>query len=715
METSNEREAAAGTAPRSRQSLGRKPLDGALDVLRRVFGYPEFRPNQREIVDHVVAGGDAFVLMPTGGGKSLCYQIPAVLRPGVGVVVSPLISLMKDQVDALGALGVAAARLDSSLEPGEARDVLNRLRGMRGFDAGRGPGRDGDPGRAGRGDDDLAHAGVGRHGGAGGLDLLYVSPERLMTQGTLELLSTIPLALFAIDEAHCVSQWGHDFRPEYVRLADLRGLFPGVPFLALTATADGQTRDDVRRVLGLAGAPAFIAGFDRPNIRYVVTEKREPLTQLRRFLDDRPDHAGIVYCLSRKRVEEVAANLKAHGVQAAAYHAGLPPEERTAVQEAFQRDDERVVVATVAFGLGIDKSNVRFVVHYDIPRSIESYYQETGRAGRDGLPAEALLLYSLQDVMVARALIENGSARGRGGSGGGGPGWTRDRELDRPRDPDQVRVELHKLNAMVALAEARTCRRRALLGYLGESLTADCGNCDVCLDPPDCYDATEDARMALSCVYRVGQRFGVGHVVDVLKGADTVRIRDLGHERLSTYGIGAHLSRDAWTGLLRQLIHRGYLEQDIARYSVLTLTPAAGAVLRGEEQVVLARPRFDTFGVSSVKGRKRSQAAGRAGGRTVGSGAAGPDSADASDPAATDLFERLRALRRRMADEQKVPAYVVFSDATLWDMVARRPQTDAELLEVSGVGETKRGRYGAAFLEELRGDAELHSRSRDLL
>ena len=434
METTNERAAASGTATGSREPPGPAVPDAALDVLRRVFGYPEFRPNQREIVDHVVAGGDAFVLMPTGGGKSLCYQIPAILRPGVGVVVSPLISLMKDQVDALQVLGVAAVRLDSSLEPGEARDVLNRLRAMRAGTVTRGP-RDGDRLRPAAGGGDGGR--VGPRGAADAIDLLYVSPERLMTEGMLELLSTIPLALFAIDEAHCVSQWGHDFRPEYVQLAELRGLFPGVPFLALTATADGQTRDDVRRVLGLAGAPAFIAGFDRPNIRYVVTEKREPLAQLRRFLDDRPDHAGIVYCLSRKRVEEVAAHLRAHGIQAAAYHAGLPAEERTAVQEAFQRDDQRVVVATVAFGLGIDKSNVRFVVHFDIPRSIESYYQETGRAGRDGLPAEALLLYSLQDVMVARALIEGGSARGRGGSGGGGPGWARDREPTSPAIPSR--------------------------------------------------------------------------------------------------------------------------------------------------------------------------------------------------------------------------------------------------------------------------------------
>ena len=419
----NQRTAVFGTATGSPNPPGPAVSDAALETLRRVFGYGEFRPNQREIVDHVVAGGDAFVLMPTGGGKSLCYQIPAILRPGVGVVVSPLISLMKDQVDALQVLGVSAARLDSSLEPGEARDVLNRLWTMRGGDGHVSESRNRDDRR------------MGAPGATRGIDLLYVSPERLMTEGMLELLSTVPLALFAIDEAHCVSQWGHDFRPEYVQLAELRGLFPGVPFLALTATADGQTRDDVRRVLGLAGAPAFIAGFDRPNIRYVVTEKRDPLSQLRRFLNDRPDHAGIVYCLSRKRVEEVAAHLRAHGVQAAAYHAGLSAEERTAVQEAFQRDDQRVVVATVAFGLGIDKSNVRFVVHFDLPRSIESYYQETGRAGRDGLPAEALLLYSLADVMVARALIEGGSTRGRGGSGGGGPdgsggggpAWARDR------------------------------------------------------------------------------------------------------------------------------------------------------------------------------------------------------------------------------------------------------------------------------------------------
>lgn len=720
-------------------------LDPALDVLRRVFGYSEFHSNQREIVEHVVAGGDAFVLMPTGGGKSLCYQIPAILRPGVGVVVSPLISLMKDQVDALTTLGVAAARLDSSLDPAEARDVRARLQGARGSGVSGSPGLRG----AGRACDRAPRAVVGPgnpalpdgcSGGpalpaaapasraadsgaasgaippasaAGGLDLLYVSPERLMTEGMLELLSSIPLALVAIDEAHCVSQWGHDFRPEYAQLAELRGRFPGVPLVALTATADSQTRNDVRRVLGLLQAPVFSAGFDRPNIRYLVTEKKDPSAQLRRFLGDRPGDAGIVYCLSRKRVEEVATGLNAHGIQAAAYHAGLSSEERTAVQEAFQRDDLRVVVATVAFGLGIDKSNVRFVVHFDMPRSIESYYQETGRAGRDGLPADALLLYSLADVMVGRALIEGGfRRRGRvsaGGDAGGGNGF----ELERPRDPEQVRVELHKLNAMVGLAEARTCRRQALLGYFGEIYTGDCGNCDVCLDPPDCYDATEDVRMALSCVYRVGQRFGMAHIIDVLRGADTARIRDLGHERLSTYGIGAHLGRDAWTSLFRQMIHRGYVVQDIAGYSVLKLTAAAAPILRGEEQLMLARPRFETFGVGAAKeGRTRSSDATRTGAH--GAAPAGLD-AQSADAAEQGLFEQLRTLRRRLADEQNVAAYIVFSDATLWDMVARRPQTETELLEVSGVGETKRERYGAAFLEALREDGNGHESAAGLV
>ena len=477
---------------------------GAVGVLHDVFGFREFRPHQREIVEHLIAGGDAFVLMPTGGGKSLCFQIPAVVRPGVGIVVSPLISLMKDQVDALLAAGVRAACYNSSLEAGEARRVLARL-----------------------------------HGGE--LDLLYVAPERLMTDGFLERLRGLDgadgraggarregaaaLALFAIDEAHCVSQWGHDFRPEYIDLGRLRKLFPGVPIIACTATADAQTRDDVRSRLGLAQAPCFVTGFDRPNIRYTVVDKRHPAEQLLSFVRERSGQAGIVYCLSRKRTEEVAARLAAAGVPAAAYHAGLPAAERDRVQSAFARDEVEVVVATVAFGLGIDKPDVRYVCHYDLPKNLESYYQETGRAGRDGLPADALLLFSLADAAVAHSLIERGG------------------------NPEQVRIELHKLNAMVGFAEATTCRRRVLLGYLGERLDDGCGNCDVCLEPPDTYDATEHARMALSCVYRLRQGYGIGYVVDVLRGSGSEKVFARGHDQLSTYGIGADQSRDAWQQL----------------------------------------------------------------------------------------------------------------------------------------------------------------------
>lgn len=605
-------------------------------TLHRVFGFRDFRPGQREIIDHVIGGGDAFVLMPTGGGKSLCYQLPALHRPGTALVVSPLISLMKDQVDALRAQGVAAAALNSSLGPGEARDVLARLR-------------------------------------AGDLDLLYVAPERLMMDSFLELLDSVELALFAIDEAHCVSQWGHDFRPEYVQLGGLRGRFPGVPLVALTATADEQTQEDVRARLGLRAAPVFAAGFDRPNIRYLVVEKRHPFEQLRAFVAERAGLSGIVYCLSRKRVEEVAAKLRAAGVEAGAYHAGLPAEERVRVQEAFQHDRLLVVVATVAFGLGIDKPDVRFVVHYDIPKTIESYYQETGRAGRDGAPADALLLYGLGDVVVARALLEQGG------------------------NPEQMRVEVHKLNAMVGLAEALSCRRRALLRYFGEARDSDCGNCDLCLDPPDTYDATEDAQKALSSVYRVGQRFGIAYVIDVLRGADTERIRQFGHDRLSTYGVGAHLGKDAWTSLFRQLIHRGYLYQDIAAFSVLKLAPAARPLLAGEERLELARPRFSTPGEGRKPGGRRRRAGSADAPAALFDGSVEPDG---------PLYERLRALRRTIAAQAKVPAYVVFSDASLREMAILRPQTEEGLLAVNGVGAVKLERYGEVFLEVLREGAD---------
>ncbi len=620
------------------------PSRSARALLREVFGFAEYRQHQEEIVDHLVAGGDAFVLMPTGGGKSLCYQLPSMVRQGTGVVVSPLISLMKDQVDALRAAGVSAAAYNSSLEAGEARSVLRALH-------------------------------------AGQLDLLYVAPETLMTEGFLERLRGLAdpgrdgagVALFAIDEAHCVSQWGHDFRPEYVQLGRLRGLFPGVPIMACTATADPETRDDVRLRLGLADAAVYVTGFDRPNIRYTVVEKREPLHQLLQFLAVHEGESGIVYCLSRKRTEEVAEKLRAHGVQAAAYHAGLPADERRRVQDAFARDDVHVVAATVAFGMGIDKSDVRFVVHHDLPKTVESYYQETGRSGRDGLPAEALLLFGLGDAAVVRSLIEGGG-RGRNG----------DEEVE--RDPERVRIEIHKLNSMVGYADGLSCRREALLGYFGEPYPAPCGNCDICLEPPETFDATEQARMALSCVFRLWERggfgYGVGYVIDVLRGTENEKILSRGHDALSTYGIGAELSRDHWQSLIRQLIHRGYLAQDIARFSALRLTEAARPLLRGEETLIMAKPRVR---VPSKKQRLRADRAGRA--------------ADlAGMPVDEALFDELRALRKRLADEQNVPAYVVFSDATLVEMAARQPATSAELLEVNGVGQTKLERYGDAFL-----------------
>ena len=587
------------------------------DTLRRVFGYSAFRPHQQAIIEDVIAGQDAFVLMPTGGGKSLCFQIPALHRPGVALVVSPLISLMKDQVDALTANGVAAAFYNSALGPEQARQVLARLHARE-------------------------------------LDLLYVSPERLMSAGFLERLADIDIALFAIDEAHCVSQWGHDFRPEYQQLGALRNLFPAIPLVALTATADAQTRDDIVRVLGLGKASRHVTGFDRPNIRYTVLEKHKPFDQLLQFLEGRAEQAGIVYALSRRRVEEVAEKLQAKGIRAQAYHAGLPGARRQAVQEDFLRDDLQVVVATVAFGMGIDKPNVRFVVHYDLPKHIEGYYQETGRAGRDGLEAEALLLFGAQDAATARRLIENND------------------------NPEQKRIEVHKLNAMVGLAESVTCRRRVLLNYFGERLEQDCGNCDVCLNPPEQFDATLDVQKALSCVYRVGQRFGVGHVVDVLRGADNERVRTLQHDQLSTYGLGSDRSEQEWTSIIRQLIHHGYLVQDIASYSVLKLTEAARPLLRGEQTLRLAKPRIRA---RTKKKRSRVDAA--------------------HGPYDELLFDQLRVLRKRLADEQGVPPYIVFGDASLVQMAREKPTDAAELLNITGVGQHKLEKYGSEFLDAI--------------
>ncbi len=588
-------------------------------ILSSIFGYTDFRPYQQEVIETLVDGRDAFVLMPTGGGKSLCYQIPSLLRPGTGVVISPLISLMKDQVDALCANGVRAACYNSSLGAKQARQTLTQLH-------------------------------------AGELDLLYVAPERLMNDAFMERLAQIDLALFAIDEAHCISQWGHDFRPEYIRLGQLRQHFPNVPLIALTATADPQTRDDIVDQLALQHAKSVAAGFDRPNIRYSVVDKLKPFEQLREFLSSRSGEAGIVYALSRKRTEDVADRLSAAGVRAAAYHAGLSAGQRQKVQDAFLRDDLQVVVATVAFGMGIDKPNVRFVVHYDLPKNIESYYQETGRAGRDGLPAEALLLFGYGDIAIARGLIE------------------------KSRNMDQVRIELHKLNAMVGFAEPLTCRRRVLLGYFGESLEEDCGNCDICLDPPQRYDATEDARKILSCVYRVGQRFGAGHVIDVLRGSQNQRILTLGHDRLSTYGIGAETSQEAWGSLVRQLVHLGYLKQDIANYSVLKLTEAARPLLRGEQELDLVAPRVKAKAVKKKVRRKL-------------------EDLDYDQ----DLFDALRERRKELATAAGVPPFIIFGDQSLAEMAAFRPVDLETMREINGVGELKLKRYGEEFLAVING------------
>lgn len=581
-------------------------------------------------MDGLTRGEDAFVIMPTGGGKSLCYQIPALCRSGVGIVVSPLISLMKDQVDALRANGVRAAFYNSSLDQKEASRVLAAL----------------------------------HHGN---LDLLYLAPERLMTESFLERLKELEIALFAIDEAHCISQWGHDFRPEYVQLGKLRQLFPDIPLIALTATADAHTRSDIVNRLGLGSAPQYIAGFDRPNIRYTVLEKKQPFSQLSSFLASRPKHeAGIVYALSRKRVEEVAERLARSGVAAAAYHAGLSDKERSRVHDAFINEDIRVVVATVAYGMGIDKPNVRFVVHYDLPKNIESFYQESGRAGRDGLPADSLVLFGYGDVAIARSLIESSD------------------------NPEQVRIETHKLNAMIGFAEALHCRRRALLLYFGEQLEEDCGNCDVCLDPPQRFDATEDAQKALSCVYRVGQRFGAGHIIDVLRGSQSQRIKALGHDKLSTYGIGNHKSQEEWGSILHQLVHLGYLYQDISQYSVLRLTGASKPILLGKERLYLARPRLK---IAEIRERRLATA------NKIKKEKLSADSLSANDEV---LFQTLRDLRTEIAREAGVPPYVVFGDITLLEMAVKRPKTPEDMLAITGVGKSKLGSYGPIFLAAIK-------------
>jgi ATP-dependent DNA helicase RecQ len=601
----------------------------ARQILNDVFGYTAFRGEQQAIVEHVALGGDALVLMPTGGGKSLCYQIPALLRSGVGIVVSPLIALMQDQVDALRQLGVKTAFLNSSMTADAAREVQGRL--LRGE-----------------------------------LDLLYVAPERLLMPSFLSLLEQVQedsgLALFAIDEAHCVSQWGHDFRPEYRALTVLHERFPTVPRIALTATADTPTRGEIVERLALEQARQFVSSFDRPNIRYRVTQKNNARLQLQSFLEaEHPNDAGIVYCLSRKKVEETAGWLKEQGWDALPYHAGLDSATRSANQNRFLREEGVVMVATVAFGMGIDKPNVRFVAHLDLPKSMEGYYQETGRAGRDGLPANAWLAYGLGDVVSMRQMIDSGDA-----------------------PEERKRLERQKLDALLGYCESTACRHQTVVRYFGEEHPGNCSECDNCLEPVDTWDATQAAQMALSCVYRTGQRFGAGHLSDVLIGKATERVEKFNHQRLSTFGIGKELSAAQWSSVYRQLVASGLLESDIEAYGGLKLTEAARPILRGEQSVWLRRD------ADPVK-RKAQRAEHPAKARKPFAGAN-------DDP----LWLALKAKRMELAREQGVPPYVIFHDSTLLEILSQRPTTLEEMAQVSGVGQAKLARYGDAFLGVLR-------------
>ncbi|MFO7763965.1 MAG: DNA helicase RecQ [Wenzhouxiangellaceae bacterium] len=602
-----------------------REFEGSTDqperVLREVFGYAGFRGCQRAIVDAVVAGRNALVLMPTGGGKSLCYQIPALVRSGTGVVVSPLIALMRDQVEALKAFGVKAEVLNSSLPPAEQQRVEQALN-------------------------------------AGQVDLLYVAPERLMQPRMLSRLKQAEIALLAIDEAHCVSQWGHDFRPEYLQLGALVEHFPGVPRIALTATADTRTRDEIADSLFADGCEKFIDSFDRPNIRYRVQPRHNAKTQLVDFI--RTEHAGesgIVYCLSRKRSEQVAGWLNAEGFTALPYHAGLEGDQRRAHQDRFIREEGLIVVATVAFGMGIDKPDVRFVAHMDLPRSIEAYYQETGRAGRDGLPADAWMVYGMEDVYRLRQMLaESGLS------------------------DERQRIERQRLEALLGYCEQSECRRPALLGYFGEAHAGGCGNCDNCLEPPQRIDATEPARMALSCVYRTGQRFGAGHLVDVLRGKASERISGLGHDRLSTFGIGAEQPAAFWHSLVRQLLAAGKLAADPDGHGGLRLDPSARDLLRGDDAF---RMRQDP--VRKPPGKRRTAR-----------------KAVELSTADQQAFDSLRTLRLDLARSEGVPPYVIFHDATLQAMLAEKPDSLEALAGVQGVGRHKLEKYGQAFLDRLR-------------
>ena len=593
-----------------------------IHILESVFGYDQFRPKQEEIIRRVLNGRNALIVMPTGGGKSVCYQIPALIRNGTGIVVSPLISLMKDQVDALRQLGVRAEFLNSSLDRGQ-RDQIER----KFLD--------------------------------NGLDLLYVAPERLFMPEFLSLLDRVHLALFAIDEAHCISQWGHDFRPEYLQLAEIRRRFPDIPCIAATATADAPTRKDILQQLLMDQEDQVVTGFDRPNIRYTVVPKKNGKQQLLRFIRDaHPNDAGIVYCLSRKRVEDVADWLTEQGYEAVPYHAGLTSEQRQTNQNRFLREEGLIVVATVAFGMGIDKPNVRFVAHLDIPKSLEAYYQETGRAGRDGLPADAWMTYGISDVVMMQKILDTSEA-----------------------DAEHKWTERHKFNAIVGYCETAVCRRQVLLNHFGENLPKPCGNCDTCLTPVQTWDGTVAVQKLLSCIYRSGSRFGAGHIVDILPGKDTEKIQRFGHHRLSTYGIGDELSSAEWHAVVRQLVAADLLRVDTVGYGGLRPTEACGPVLKGERQMMLRKdPRPE-------RARKTRPAR-----------LSATQSATAGDQA---LFDLLRDLRLKLAREQGVPPYIIFHDSTLLAIAEHRPQTLEAFGHISGVGEVKLERYGQTFLDAI--------------
>ena len=600
-------------------------LEQAQRVLKDIFGYDSFRGRQGDIIERVAKGGDALVLMPTGGGKSLCFQVPALLRDGLAVVVSPLIALMDDQVATLEELGVAAAALNSTLSADQQRELANRIK-------------------------------------RGEVKMLYLAPERLVQPRMMAFLQSLDIALFAIDEAHCVSQWGHDFRPEYLQLGQLAEMFPHVPRIALTATADKRTREEIVTRLHLQEAERFLSSFDRPNIFYRIVPKEQPRKQLLAFLSERRSDAGIVYCLSRKKVDEVAKFLCDQGFPALPYHAGLPSETRAANQKRFLNEEGLIMVATIAFGMGIDKSNVRFVAHLDLPKSLEAYYQETGRAGRDGLPADAWMAYGLQDVVMLKQMLQNSEG-----------------------DERHKRLEHHKLDAMLSLCEETRCRRQTLLAYFDEEMPQPCGHCDNCVDGVQTWDATEPARQALSAIYRTGQRYGTGHLIDVLLGRDNEKVRSFGHQHLSVFGVGKDRAEGEWRTLFRQLVARGLADIDIEGYGGLRLSDSCRPLLRGEVTLELRRELKPQTTVKSssaspasqlVRGEEREQ------------------------------WEALRALRRKLAEEHGVPPYVIFPDSTLLEMLRSQPTSLSDMAKVSGIGARKLERYGEAFLEVLGGQAE---------